>query len=53
MTSTAPHPEGLGCYQVTIRNGRRWSAADAFLRPALRRGNVKLETEAWVAQAPL
>jgi choline dehydrogenase len=44
------HPEGLGCYQVTIRDGRRWSAADAFLRPALRRSNVKLETEAWVSR---
>jgi choline dehydrogenase len=41
------HPEGLGCYQVTIRNGRRRSAADAFLRPALRRQNVKLEIRAW------
>jgi len=44
------HPEGLGCYQVTIRGGRRWSAADAFLRPALRRRNVKLETRAWVSK---
>jgi choline dehydrogenase len=43
-----PHPEGLGCYQVTIRNGLRQSAADAFLRPALRRGNLRLETGAWV-----
>ena len=42
------HPEGFGCYQLTVRNGRRWSAADAFLRPALRRRNVKLETQAWV-----
>jgi hypothetical protein len=31
------NPEGFGCYQVTIRNGKRVSAADAFLRPALRR----------------
>ena len=46
-------PEGFGCYQVTIRNGRRWSAADAFLRPALRRGHVKLETGAWVSEASL
>jgi choline dehydrogenase len=46
-------PEGLGCYQVTIRNGRRWSAADAFLRPALRRANVALETEAWVSKIRL
>jgi choline dehydrogenase len=43
-------PEGFGSYQVSIRNGRRWSAADAFLRPALRRNNVKLETEAWVSK---
>ncbi|MDB6085670.1 MAG: choline dehydrogenase [Gammaproteobacteria bacterium] len=45
-----PHPEGFGCYQVTIRNGRRQSAADAFLRPALRRSTVKLETHAWVSK---
>jgi len=45
-----PEPEGLGSYQVTIRNGRRQSAADAFLRPALRRGTVKLETHAWVSK---
>jgi choline dehydrogenase len=45
-----PHPEGLGCYQVTIRNGLRRSAADAFLRPALRRGNIRLETGAWVSR---
>jgi choline dehydrogenase len=45
-----PHPEGFGCYQVTIRNGMRRSAADAFLRPALRRGHVKLETGAWASK---
>jgi choline dehydrogenase len=45
-----PQPEGFGCYQVSIRDGRRWSAADAFLRPALRRGNVKLETDAWASR---
>ena len=44
------HPLGLGCYQITIRNGVRRSAADAFLRPALRRENVKLETGAWVSK---
>ncbi len=41
-------PEGFGCYQITVRDGRRWSAADAFLRPALARGNVALQTEALV-----
>jgi choline dehydrogenase-like flavoprotein len=45
-----PHPEGLGSYQVNIRNGMRRSAADAFLRPALRRANVRLETCAWVSK---
>jgi choline dehydrogenase len=43
-------PLGLGCYQVTIRHGVRCSAADAFLRPALRRETVKLETDAWVTK---
>ena len=27
--------DGTGFYQVTQRDGRRWSAADAYLRPAL------------------
>jgi choline dehydrogenase len=39
-------PEGAGLYQITTRNGFRCSAADAFLRPALKRGLVKLETDA-------
>ncbi len=43
-----PHPEGLGCYQVNIRHGLRRSAADAFLRPALHRANLSLQTGAWV-----
>jgi choline dehydrogenase len=43
-------PEGFGSYQVTIRNGLRRSAADAFLRPALRRGNVRVEIHAWVSR---
>ncbi len=45
-----PEPEGFGCYQVTIRDGRRRSAADAFLRPALQRANVALYTESWVSK---
>jgi choline dehydrogenase-like flavoprotein len=31
--------EGLGAYQATMNKGRRWSAADAYLRPALGRKN--------------
>ncbi|MEM8771185.1 MAG: GMC family oxidoreductase N-terminal domain-containing protein [Pseudomonadota bacterium] len=38
--------EGLGVYQTTMRNGRRWSAADAFLRPALSRKNLHVITDA-------
>ncbi len=48
-----PRPEGLGPYAVTLRDGRRRSAADAFLRPALARGNVKLESHAWVSKITL
>ena len=43
-----PQPEGVGLYQITSRNGMRWSAADAFLRPALRRPNLRLESRARV-----
>jgi choline dehydrogenase len=35
-------PEGVGYYDITVRGGLRCSAADAFLRPALRRPNVSL-----------
>ena len=44
------HPEGVGYYRVTTRGGRRWSASDAFLKPALRRTNVKLQTGSWVSK---
>ena len=30
-----PEQDGVAMFQVNQRNGRRWSAADAFLRPAL------------------
>lgn len=43
-----PQPEGVGLYQITSRHGMRWSAADAFLRPALRRTNLRLESRALV-----
>lgn len=38
--------EGVGVYQQNIANGRRVSAADAFLRPAMRRRNVEVLTHA-------
>jgi choline dehydrogenase len=36
--------EGVGLYQINIRDGRRLSAAKAFLRPAAARGNVAVLT---------
>ncbi|RWP90048.1 MAG: choline dehydrogenase [Mesorhizobium sp.] len=38
--------EGFGRLQMTIANGRRCSTATAYLRPAMRRGNVKVLTGA-------
>ena len=38
--------EGFGRGQWTIRNGRRCSASVAFLRPAMRRANLTVETNA-------
>ena len=40
--------EGFGAADMTVWKGRRWSAANAYLRPALRRGNVSLVTRARV-----
>jgi len=42
----AGEQEGFGRLQHTIGNGRRSSAAVAYLRPAMRRGNVTLVTRA-------
>lgn len=33
--------EGAAIYQNMMRNGRRWSAADAYLKPALSRSNLR------------
>jgi choline dehydrogenase len=41
-----PEGEGAGVYQINTHRGRRASTANAFLRPALRRHNLKLETRA-------
>ncbi|MEM7749499.1 MAG: choline dehydrogenase [Pseudomonadota bacterium] len=34
--------EGFGPFDMTVWKGRRWSAANAYLRPALRRQNCNL-----------
>ena len=38
--------EGFGYYQVTQKDGRRWSTARAFLDPARGRPNLRVETDA-------
>src|SRR6202041_3640286 len=38
--------EGMSYAQRTIRNGRRVSAATAFLHPARKRGNIDVRTHA-------
>ena len=40
--------EGYGQYQVNIKDGQRFSAADAFLKPVLDRSNLELLTNALV-----
>ena len=40
--------EGMGPADMTVYKGRRWSAANAYLRPALARGNVELRTSVMV-----
>ena len=43
-----PEQDGSSMFQVTQHDGRRWSAADAFLRPALGRANLEVVTHAQV-----
>ncbi|KLK93259.1 choline dehydrogenase [Microvirga vignae] len=38
--------EGISYFHVNQKNGRRWSAARGFLKPALSRSNLKLEINA-------
>ena len=42
--------DGVGFGQVTMLGGKRCSAADAFLRPAMARGNLTVETGAHVTR---
>jgi len=43
-----PEPDGVGRYDYTISGGRRKSAAEAFLKPALASGNLQILTGAHV-----
>ena len=42
--------EGVGFYQITTRDGRRMSAARAYLHPALKRPNCNVITQAQVTR---
>jgi 4-pyridoxate dehydrogenase len=44
------HQEGFARIQMTLRNGRRGSTATAYLRPALKRPNLTVETHALVTR---
>ena len=41
-----PAQEGAGYYQLTTRNGWRWSAAKGYLMSAKTRANLSIQTEA-------
>jgi len=45
--------EGFGYYQVNQKGGRRWSAAEAYLRPALSRPNLTVWTDVHVTRLVL
>ena len=45
-----PEQEGAGLYQVTCKNGRRWSTDDAYLAPARKRPNLDVETGAFATR---
>jgi choline dehydrogenase len=45
--------EGAGVYQMTIRGGRRNSTARAFLRPAMKRANLRVITRAMATRVIL
>jgi choline dehydrogenase len=43
-----PEQDGASMFQVTQSGGQRFSAADAFLRPVLKRPNLEVRTKATV-----
>ncbi len=45
--------EGFGPMEMTVWKGRRWSAANAYLQPALKRPNLRLVSRALVQRVLL
>lgn len=46
LAPPTPERESAGVFHTNMRNGRRWSAADAFLRPAQQSGRCEILTGA-------
>ena len=46
----ARQQEGFGPMHMTVRNGVRWSAANAYLKPAIQRPNLKVITGALITR---
>jgi choline dehydrogenase-like flavoprotein len=44
----SPEQDGVGMTSVNQKGGRRWSAADAYLKPAMKRPNVTVQPNAEV-----
>ncbi len=42
--------EGFGWMDMTVYKGVRWSAANAYLRPALKRKNLRAKTRAMITK---
>jgi len=45
--------EGFGAMHMTVRGGVRWSAANAYLKPAMRRRNLKVQSGALIRRIRL
>lgn len=45
--------EGFGAMHMTVKNGLRWSTANAYLRPAMKRPNLTVITKAQVNKVVL
>jgi choline dehydrogenase-like flavoprotein len=48
-----PEQDGVSMFQVLQKNGRRWSAADAFLAPVRSRANLEVRTNVLVERLAL
>lgn len=45
--------EGFGWMDMTIHKGLRWNTANAYLRPALKRRNLRTDTKAMITRIVL